>query len=164
MTRSAAVLLVILAAIAMSVPAGAQTTLRFGQIPSTVRSVSSLAMFIAERNGIFAQEQIIVEKVLIPGGTDKMVVWDDLDREEPLRIYDSGISVLSQEERDVIIPHYRIGDVHAPRIPAGEPLVGVVRHFQQVIALMAEAGALKAPLPPAERFVDLQYLRAAGLQ
>ena len=34
----------------------------------------------------------------------------------------------------------------------------------QVITMMAEAGALKAPLPPPERFVDLQYLRAAGLQ
>jgi ABC-type nitrate/sulfonate/bicarbonate transport system substrate-binding protein len=34
----------------------------------------------------------------------------------------------------------------------------------QVIAIMGEAGTLKAPLPAAERFVDLQYLRAAGLQ
>jgi hypothetical protein len=29
---------------------------------------------------------------------------------------------------------------------------------------MAETGDLKLPLPPAERFVDLQYLRAAGMQ
>ena len=36
--------------------------------------------------------------------------------------------------------------------------------LRQVIAMMAEAGTLKAPLPPPERFVDLQYLRAAGLQ
>jgi ABC-type nitrate/sulfonate/bicarbonate transport system substrate-binding protein len=34
----------------------------------------------------------------------------------------------------------------------------------QVIALMGEAGTLKAPLPAAERFVDLQYLRAAGVE
>jgi len=33
-----------------------------------------------------------------------------------------------------------------------------------VIAFMGEAGVLKAPLPQPERFVDLQYLRAAGLQ
>ncbi len=31
------------------------------------------------------------------------------------------------------------------------------------IAFMGEAGVLKAPLPPPERFVDLQYLRAAGV-
>ena len=35
--------------------------------------------------------------------------------------------------------------------------------FKQVIASMGEAGLLTAPLPPAERFVDLQYLRLAGI-
>jgi ABC-type nitrate/sulfonate/bicarbonate transport system substrate-binding protein len=34
--------------------------------------------------------------------------------------------------------------------------------LEQVIALMGEAGNLKAPLPSADRFVDTQYLRAAG--
>ena len=36
--------------------------------------------------------------------------------------------------------------------------------LEQVIAMMAEAGALERPLPSPERFVDLQYLRAAGVQ
>jgi hypothetical protein len=29
---------------------------------------------------------------------------------------------------------------------------------------MGEAGTIKAPLPAPERFVDLQYLRAAGIK
>jgi ABC-type nitrate/sulfonate/bicarbonate transport system substrate-binding protein len=33
-----------------------------------------------------------------------------------------------------------------------------------VIGLLGRTGELKAPLPAADRFVDLQYLRAAGLQ
>ncbi len=36
--------------------------------------------------------------------------------------------------------------------------------FAQVIASMGEAGLLKAPLPAADRFVDLQYLRLAGVR
>jgi ABC-type nitrate/sulfonate/bicarbonate transport system substrate-binding protein len=36
--------------------------------------------------------------------------------------------------------------------------------LQQVIAMMGEAGLLKPPLPAAQRFVDLQYLHAAGVQ
>jgi ABC-type nitrate/sulfonate/bicarbonate transport system substrate-binding protein len=36
--------------------------------------------------------------------------------------------------------------------------------FNRVIKLMAEVGAIPSPAPPAERFVDLQYLRAAGIQ
>ncbi len=34
----------------------------------------------------------------------------------------------------------------------------------KVIELLGEVGELKAPLPPAERFIDLQYLKAAGAQ
>lgn len=36
--------------------------------------------------------------------------------------------------------------------------------LRQVIALMGEAGVVPSPLPPPERFVDLQYLKAAGIQ
>ena len=39
-----------------------------------------------------------------------------------------------------------------------------VKGLGQVIQFMAEAGELKPPLPPPERFIDLQYLKAAGLQ
>ncbi len=36
--------------------------------------------------------------------------------------------------------------------------------LQQVIAMMGEAGLIEQPLPLPERFVDLRYLRAAGVQ
>jgi ABC-type nitrate/sulfonate/bicarbonate transport system substrate-binding protein len=39
-----------------------------------------------------------------------------------------------------------------------------LKGMEQVIALMAEGETIKAPLPAAERFVDLQYLQAAGVQ
>jgi ABC-type nitrate/sulfonate/bicarbonate transport system substrate-binding protein len=39
-----------------------------------------------------------------------------------------------------------------------------VKGLGQVIQFMAEAGELKPPLPSPERFIDLQYLKAAGLQ
>ncbi|HEY1233235.1 MAG TPA: hypothetical protein VGH22_07635 [Candidatus Binatia bacterium] len=39
-----------------------------------------------------------------------------------------------------------------------------VKGFAEVLHVMAEAGELKPPIPPAERFIDLQYLKAAGLQ
>jgi ABC-type nitrate/sulfonate/bicarbonate transport system substrate-binding protein len=39
-----------------------------------------------------------------------------------------------------------------------------LKGFATAIEFMGEAGVLKAPLPPVERFVDLQYLRAAGVE
>ena len=39
-----------------------------------------------------------------------------------------------------------------------------LKGLEQVIAMLGEAGTLKPPLPSPERFVDLQYLRAAGVE
>ena len=39
-----------------------------------------------------------------------------------------------------------------------------VKGLAQVIAFMGEAGTIKDTLPPAERFVDLQYLKMAGVK
>jgi ABC-type nitrate/sulfonate/bicarbonate transport system substrate-binding protein len=36
--------------------------------------------------------------------------------------------------------------------------------FNRVLALMSEVGAIPSPPPAAEKFVDLQYLQAAGIQ
>jgi ABC-type nitrate/sulfonate/bicarbonate transport system substrate-binding protein len=48
-------------------------TLRYGQIPSTIRSVSSLPLYVARQQGLFAREGIALDLVPIEGGTDKMV-------------------------------------------------------------------------------------------
>jgi len=68
------------------------------------------------------------------GGSKRMAVWDDLNREEKLKIYDSGISFQHEEQRTHIMPSYRIGDIYSPRITDDEPLTKVVTHFGNVIA------------------------------
>jgi predicted dehydrogenase len=67
------------------------------------------------------------------GGSQKMVVWDDLNIEERLKVYNSGIEFRSEEQRNVIIPSYRIGDIYSPRLPGNEPVARLVDHFGQVI-------------------------------
>ncbi len=49
-------------------------TLRYGQIPSTVKTVSALHFHIAQRKGFFAREGINLEILLIEGGAANMVV------------------------------------------------------------------------------------------
>jgi predicted dehydrogenase len=68
------------------------------------------------------------------GGTRKMLVWDDLDEDQKIRVYNSGIEYQPADERNSMIPQYRIGDIYSPRLARGEALVGVVRHFADVIA------------------------------
>src|SRR6185436_687684 len=48
-------------------------TLRYGQIPSTVRSVSALYLSIAQQKGFFAREEVKLDLIPIAGGTDKMI-------------------------------------------------------------------------------------------
>ncbi len=49
-------------------PSAADTvTLRYGQIPSTVRSVSALYLFIAQQKGFLAREGVKLELVPIAG-------------------------------------------------------------------------------------------------
>ena len=67
------------------------------------------------------------------GGNKQMVVWDDLNLEERIKIYNSGIEFRPESERLAIVPSYRIGDVSSPRIVNREALAGVVEEFARVI-------------------------------
>lgn len=60
---------------------------------------------------------------MIVGGSEKMIVWDDLESLEKLRIYDKGVTMdLSKEETYEALVRYRLGDVVAPALPGTEPL------------------------------------------
>ena len=53
----------------------AQTVnLRYGQIPSTIKTVSALQFYIAQRKGFFTREGINLEMLPIEGGAANMVV------------------------------------------------------------------------------------------
>ena len=52
---------------------GQSRTLRYGQIPSTLRTVSALPLYLAQRKGFFAREGIDFEMIPIEGGADNMV-------------------------------------------------------------------------------------------
>jgi predicted dehydrogenase len=67
------------------------------------------------------------------GGTNKMLIWDDLDQDQKIKIYDHGIELHAEEQRPLIVPQYRIGDIHSPRVPISEALAGVAEHFVEVI-------------------------------
>jgi predicted dehydrogenase len=61
------------------------------------------------------------------GGEKKMVVWNDLEADEKLRVYDKGVDVKSQEGVYNLLVSYRSGDMWAP-------------HVEQVEALRLEMG------------------------
>ncbi|MGH9183041.1 MAG: Gfo/Idh/MocA family protein [Acidimicrobiales bacterium] len=62
-------------------------------------------------------------------GDRKMLVYDDLDNEEPVKIYDKGVVVPDPKDFGEHQLTYRHGDVLAPHVPAHEPLGQELAHF-----------------------------------
>lgn len=72
----------------------------------------------------------------IVGGTKKMVVFDDLQPSEKIRIYDSGVQLPSAgaARSDPFFPVYRTGDVLIPKLENREALRAQAEHFLAVVA------------------------------
>lgn len=69
-----------------------------------------------------------VRKILI-GGSKKMIVFDDMEPSEKLKIYDKGIDVTEPEEIYRLLVKYRSGDMLAPNISPTEALKLEVNDF-----------------------------------
>ena len=75
-----------------------------------------------------------VRKTMI-AGSEKMLVWNDLDQAEKIKIYDKGIKVKQgeREEKERLLVSYRSGDMYAPRIDQVEALSLMVKEFADCI-------------------------------
>lgn len=74
-------------------------------------------------------------RTTIIGGSERMIVWDDLHPTQRLSVYDKGISVeggVTGSRRDTLVS-YRIGDMVAPALPEREALAAVVEEFRSSI-------------------------------
>jgi predicted dehydrogenase len=67
------------------------------------------------------------------GGEKKMLVWNDLEPDEKIKIYDKGVEVRSKEATYKMLVNYRSGDMHAPRVEQGEALRTETEYFLQCI-------------------------------
>jgi predicted dehydrogenase len=64
------------------------------------------------------------------GGSEKMILYDDLEPSEKLKVYDKGIDVTPEPE-DVykMLVSYRLGDMWAPQLNNTEALQTEALHF-----------------------------------
>jgi predicted dehydrogenase len=63
------------------------------------------------------------------GGEKKMLVWNDLDPDEKLKVYDKGAQVTRREGVYELLVSYRTGDMWAPKIEQNEALRTELAHF-----------------------------------
>lgn len=61
-------------------------------------------------------------RMLLVGGDKKMIVFNDLEPTEKIKIYDIGYAHKTDEERKKILVDYRTGDIHIPKLENKEAL------------------------------------------
>lgn len=75
-----------------------------------------------------------VRQTLI-SGNKKMIVYNDIEPSEKIKVYDKGIDLIDRpESRHKLLVSYRSGDMHAPRLDTTEALALETSHFMDCIA------------------------------
>jgi len=69
-----------------------------------------------------------VRQTLI-GGKKRMLVWNDLEADEKVKVYDKGVDVENKEGVYKLLLSYRSGDMWAPKIEPTEALHLEAQHF-----------------------------------
>jgi predicted dehydrogenase len=69
------------------------------------------------------------------GGTRRMIVYDDLEPSEKVRVYEKGVTLSDDAgSRERALVDYRMGDMFAPHIDKTEPLERVCASFRDAVA------------------------------
>ena len=67
------------------------------------------------------------------GGEKKMVVWNDLEVDEKVKVYDKGVDITNGQGLYDLLVSYRSGDMWAPRVEQTEALKREVEYFVECI-------------------------------
>lgn len=108
-----------------------------GFVPNRPENMAQLSVFY--ENGSLAHlnvnwlAPVKVRQTLI-GGSRKMIIYNDLETSEKVKVYDRGVSldpegVASREE----LMSYRLGDMYAPAISPKEALLTEIEEFARAI-------------------------------
>jgi predicted dehydrogenase len=67
------------------------------------------------------------------GGEKKMLVWNDLNADEKIKVYDKGVDIATRENVYDLLVSYRSGDMWAPQVEQAEALKVELAYFAQCI-------------------------------
>lgn len=72
-------------------------------------------------------------RMMLVGGDKKMIVFNDMEPSEKLKIYDTGHDISNDEEKQKVLVDYRVGDVYIPKVQITEALAGMAADFISAI-------------------------------
>lgn len=68
------------------------------------------------------------------GGEKRMLVWNDLEADEKVKVYDKGVDITSREGVYDLLVSYRSGDMYAPQLEQSEALRQELSYFVECIS------------------------------
>lgn len=68
------------------------------------------------------------------GGEKRMLVWNDLEADEKLKVYDKGVQITSREGVYDLLVNYRSGDMWAPQLEQVEALRKELGYFVECVS------------------------------
>lgn len=72
-------------------------------------------------------------RMTLIGGEKKMLLWNDLDADEKIKVYDKGVEISSSEGVYDLLVSYRSGDMWAPKVDQTEALKTELSYFVNCI-------------------------------
>lgn len=73
-------------------------------------------------------------RMTLVGGEKKMVVWNDLEVDEKIKVYDKGVDITGGHDVHELLVSYRSGDMWAPRVEQTEALAAEAKYFVECIS------------------------------
>lgn len=128
--------LAILANIMPMTPTAVSAT-GIGHVPGKPASIAFMTLFydgsMIAHIHVNWLAPVKVRRILV-GGSRRMIVWDDVEPSEKVKVYDKGISMDdSRESIYKTMVGYRTGDMYAPKLDATEALSLEAEHFVRCI-------------------------------
>jgi len=106
-------------------------------VPGAPHNIAFMTLFFP--SGLIAHVNVnwlapVKIRRTIIGGSRKMVVYDDLEPSEKIKIYDKGIELTDDPDTvQKMRVGYRLGDMRAPNLEPGEALSAVVKAFVDAV-------------------------------
>ena len=68
------------------------------------------------------------------GGEKRMLVWNDLEADEKVKVYDKGVNITNSEGLYDLLVNYRSGDMWSPQLEQVEALRQELSYFVDCIS------------------------------
>jgi len=68
-------------------------------------------------------------RMMLIGGDRKMILYNDLEPTEKIKVYDTGYDHKTDEEKKKVLVDYRTGDIYVPKLQTTEALSGMACDF-----------------------------------